>query len=153
MAGYKSLLNKQYFLEKDLQMAIINACKKKYGKNVWVYKTHDMCRIGIPDLLICMQGQFIAIELKRTKQEPWKKYPPAWKMKTCIPLHPPSLHSKSKGGRPRGAATRPEPVAPIQLHNLRMINQAGGTGFAAHDFQVVMDKLDKIWQSVRLFGV
>ena len=32
--------------------------------NVWVYKSSDKFRSGIPDILICDNGAFVAIELK-----------------------------------------------------------------------------------------
>jgi hypothetical protein len=36
---------------------------KKLPK-VWVLKTHEKVRRGVPDLLICACGHFVAIELK-----------------------------------------------------------------------------------------
>jgi hypothetical protein len=33
-------------------------------KDAWVYKTADRVKCGIPDILICKNGLFIAIELK-----------------------------------------------------------------------------------------
>lgn len=33
-------------------------------KEAWVYKTSDMWRSGIPDIIICHNGRFYAIELK-----------------------------------------------------------------------------------------
>jgi hypothetical protein len=37
--------------------------KKKF-KNIWFVKTQMVVKRGIPDLLICLNGWFIAIELK-----------------------------------------------------------------------------------------
>jgi len=37
--------------------------KKEYPQ-AWVYKPQDLCRSGIPDLIICLFGFFCAIELK-----------------------------------------------------------------------------------------
>lgn len=31
---------------------------------VWTYKTSDRVKCGIPDILLCKEGRFIAIELK-----------------------------------------------------------------------------------------
>jgi len=33
----------------------------------WVLKTQERGRHGVPDMLVCFQGQFIAIELKTDK--------------------------------------------------------------------------------------
>jgi len=38
--------------------------RKTYGKKCWFYKTNDRFRVGIPDLLLCLEGRLIAIELK-----------------------------------------------------------------------------------------
>jgi Holliday junction resolvase len=35
--------------------------------NAWVYKAADRVKRGIPDLILCVRGQFLAIELKRDK--------------------------------------------------------------------------------------
>jgi len=50
-------------LEKD----IVNAIKKMLITNgAWVVKTHGSIHTaGLPDLLACYQGQFIALEVKR----------------------------------------------------------------------------------------
>ena len=32
--------------------------------HTWVYKTQDRTRSGIPDLILCLRGLFVAIELK-----------------------------------------------------------------------------------------
>lgn len=37
--------------------------KKNYPR-AWIYKPSDFIHSGIPDLLICIDGLFIAIELK-----------------------------------------------------------------------------------------
>jgi hypothetical protein len=35
----------------------------------WVYKTNDVSRRGIPDILLCVRGNFIAIELKKSEKD------------------------------------------------------------------------------------
>jgi hypothetical protein len=44
--------------------------KKKYGKRIWFLgvETHDNRR-GIPDVLVCLNGHFIALEFKRSIKE------------------------------------------------------------------------------------
>lgn len=49
--------------EKD----IVNAIKKALNeKGAWVVKTHGSPHLaGLPDILVCYQGRFIALEVKR----------------------------------------------------------------------------------------
>ena len=44
--------------------------KKKKLDNLWVLKTQEKTRKGVPDLLICANGKFVAIELKAYKKNP-----------------------------------------------------------------------------------
>ena len=41
---------------------------KKIPRSWWI-KTQQMATIGIPDILGCVNGRFVAIELKRSKQQ------------------------------------------------------------------------------------
>ena len=44
---------------------------KTFFKDAWILKTNERGRAGVPDLLICIKGAFVAIELKRNvKSEP-----------------------------------------------------------------------------------
>lgn len=54
-------------LEAELQEKSIKEIRKKYGMNVWIFKTHDQCRVGVPDIVMCFYGHFVAIELKRPR--------------------------------------------------------------------------------------
>ena len=36
----------------------------------WVLKTQEIARKGVPDVLICRGGDFIAVELKRDNEKP-----------------------------------------------------------------------------------
>lgn len=36
---------------------------------VWILKTQERARRGVPDLLICIRGRFVAIELKTDEGE------------------------------------------------------------------------------------
>ncbi len=51
-------------LEKDFQ----NFVNKKLRtlKNTWFVKIADRAKKGIPDYLLCVDGRFIAIEIKRS---------------------------------------------------------------------------------------
>jgi hypothetical protein len=56
-------------LESVLQNKVIPKIKEIYGEDVWVYKTHDQCRIGVLDVILCFYGHFVSFELKRKKKE------------------------------------------------------------------------------------
>lgn len=57
--------------ESNIKKQAIALIKKKFP-SVWVYKTTDRWVSGIPDLLLCQNGQLIAIELKRKGEKPKK---------------------------------------------------------------------------------
>jgi hypothetical protein len=38
-------------------------------KNTWVYKASDRSKKGIPDIVMCVDGTFVAMELKRSEKE------------------------------------------------------------------------------------
>ena len=50
-------------LETQLKKRVLQFFKKEYPE-AWIYKASDRFTAGIPDLLICAQGKFYAIELK-----------------------------------------------------------------------------------------
>lgn len=54
--------------ETKFQNRVLKDLKKL--DNLWVLKTQEKTRKGVPDLLICANGHFVAIELKATKKEP-----------------------------------------------------------------------------------
>ena len=37
---------------------------------IWVLKTQERSVLGIPDLIICVKGRFVSIELKRSGEKP-----------------------------------------------------------------------------------
>ena len=98
--------------ENRLQEDIIKKIREIYGDNVWVFKTHDQCRVGIPDLIICFFGHFVAIELKRAK-------------------HPTTQFADRD-------------LTPLQRYNLKQINKARGSGFVGRRVQNIIDRLNKI---------
>ncbi len=49
--------------EKELKNRVIRFIKKRYPE-AWIYKAADRFTSGIPDLLLCKQGRFYAVELK-----------------------------------------------------------------------------------------
>ena len=49
--------------EAQLKRKVVLYIRENYP-NVWVYCPADFIASGIPDILICLQGRFIAIELK-----------------------------------------------------------------------------------------
>ena len=57
--------------ETRLKNKVIQFIKREYP-GVWVYKTADRWTSGIPDLLLCIEGRFYAIELKVGRNQPTK---------------------------------------------------------------------------------
>ena len=112
-------------LESILQKRTIEAIKNKYGKDVWVYKTNDQCRIGIPDIILCFYGHFVSIELKRRNKRALKKGESV-------------LNSDND-------------VTKIQKYNIKKINVAGGSGFVGRSARTIIEKLDKIRNSILYF--
>ena len=60
--------------ELDLKNEIhdrLKVCQKR-GLRLWFVKIHGhgMQRPGIPDYLICLEGRFVAVELKRPGENP-----------------------------------------------------------------------------------
>ena len=49
--------------EKRLKEKVLRMLKSEF-RDAWVYKTSDRWRSGIPDILICHKGCFVATELK-----------------------------------------------------------------------------------------
>ena len=45
----------------------------KATPNSWWFKTQQIATIGIPDILGCVNGRFVAIELKRDQREAGKR--------------------------------------------------------------------------------
>ena len=52
-------------LEKNFKLIVQRDLKKL--PNIWVLKTNERGRAGVPDLIVCWEGNFIAIELKRSQ--------------------------------------------------------------------------------------
>ena len=49
--------------ETRLKEKVLAMLKKEF-RDAWVYKTSDRWKSGIPDVLVCREGRFFAIELK-----------------------------------------------------------------------------------------
>lgn len=54
--------------ETKFQNKVLKDLKKL--DNIWVLKTQEKTRKGVPDLLICAKGKFVAIELKAYQKNP-----------------------------------------------------------------------------------
>ena len=59
--------------ESQLKRKIILYIKENYS-NCFVYCPHDFTMSGIPDILICLHGRFIAIELKMKDKNKGSKF-------------------------------------------------------------------------------
>ena len=112
-------------LERDLQINLIKAIKDLYGDDAWVFKTHDQVRVGIPDLLICFYGHFVAIELKRQPRKAKRVDDPI-----------------------RQETEEYKDLSKLQKFNLMMINRAGGSAFPGRYFNEIMMRLAKIHETV-----
>jgi len=55
--------------ESQLKEKVIRYIRKSYP-SAWLYKSADRWTSGIPDLIICINGKFMAIELKVGKNKP-----------------------------------------------------------------------------------
>lgn len=58
--------------ETRLQSRIQKALKDKYGKDIWLAKIYvgPFQQAGIPDLLCCVRGTFVALEVKMPGEWP-----------------------------------------------------------------------------------
>ena len=115
-----------YFRERDLQIDLIKAIKNLYGDDVWIFKTNDQCRVGIPDLIICFYGHFVAIELKRQ---------PRKAMRVDDPVE-------------RDEVAEYKDLTKLQKYNLMLINRSGGSAFPGRYFNEIMMRLAKIHETV-----
>ncbi|MFA6100376.1 MAG: hypothetical protein WC750_05945 [Patescibacteria group bacterium] len=128
-------------LESDLQIQLIKAIKQQYGDDAWVFKTHDQCRVGIPDLLICFYGHFVAIELKR----PMLGRNGSRQYRAATPAT--QWHTNETKDKQNWTD-----VTEMQKYNIIKINRAGGSAFAGRYFNEIMLRLEKIFQSLHLIG-
>ena len=55
--------------EAVLRRRIVTAIKRQYPQ-AWEYHPCDRFRVGVPDELLCINGRFIALEIKRHGQHP-----------------------------------------------------------------------------------
>lgn len=54
-----------YKKEKDLQAAVKKAIIENYGSDVWYFHPRTSTEKGLPDIVLCFYGIFVAIELKK----------------------------------------------------------------------------------------
>lgn len=88
--------------ESSIQKAILNILNAR--KDTWAVKTVTTNRNGTPDILACIRGRFVAIEVKTAKGV----------------------------------------VAPLQHHQINLINNTGGIAMVARNTQEVKDMLTAI---------
>lgn len=56
--------SKPYKTGSQIQSAILDYVRHKCGKNVLAYKVEIASERGVPDLLCCIDGTFVGIEIK-----------------------------------------------------------------------------------------
>ena len=54
-------------LEKTFQARVQRQLKTL--PNTWFFKAAERARVGIPDIIACVNGQFVGLELKRSDKE------------------------------------------------------------------------------------
>ncbi len=64
---------KSFANEQDFKTELCNQIKRRYGNDVVYFKINDSCLKGLPDLMLCFFGRFVAIECKNGKT-PSKKH-------------------------------------------------------------------------------
>lgn len=57
--------------ESDLTRSVAQMIRREFS-DVWFYKVNDRFTSGLPDLLLCVEGQLYGIELKIGKNKPTK---------------------------------------------------------------------------------
>jgi hypothetical protein len=63
--GHRESKQRPPVLEKNFQAKVVK--KLKTLKNTWFYKASDRVKNGIPDIIACVDGAFVALELKRAE--------------------------------------------------------------------------------------
>lgn len=121
-----------YRREKDLQEKLIANIKETYRENAWIFKTHDQCRVGIPDLIICFYGHFLAIELKRRPRKALRV-------------------GDARRKEHRNPELEDKDVTQMQRYNIKKINRAQGSAFVGRDIPKIMEKLEKIRDALLYF--
>ncbi|QGH73013.1 MAG: VRR-NUC protein [Siphoviridae sp. ctCJE6] len=56
--------------ESALTREILRKIRLELGGDVWFYKSSDRFNKGIPDIIMCLRGRFVAIEIKRPCEKP-----------------------------------------------------------------------------------
>lgn len=54
--------------ETKFQKKVLSDLKKL--PNIWILKTQERARRGVPDILLCCNGTFVALELKASPKSP-----------------------------------------------------------------------------------
>ena len=112
--------------EAALQDSVIKKIKEKYHPYVWIYKSHDLCTVGIPDMIMCLHGHFIAIELKTDKRS-----------------------AKYQGDVSHLHVDLTQKASPLQKYNVKQINDAGGSAFIGYNVEQIKDKIERILASLK----
>lgn len=129
---------RDYFYEVELQEKVLEQIEKNYGSNVWILKTCELVRVGVPDIIICFFGHFVAIELKR-KHKPRIRKPTATERVGMRREKEEVLGSLS---------IEEQKKFPLQFYNIKKINAAGGSAFFGREVGWIMDRLERIRRSI-----
>ena len=89
-------------LEKHLVTKIIKTLRAEYGGSYWLKIPGNAYMAGVPDILGCVEGNFIAIEVKRSDTS-----------YTVTPRQEANLAQIATAGGTSGVATSPEEALEI----------------------------------------
>jgi hypothetical protein len=60
-----STKTKVFTKESQLQKKLKETIIARFKKDVWYYHPCDRTRVGVPDIIMCLKGSFVAIEVKK----------------------------------------------------------------------------------------
>ena len=109
--------------ESRLYLKAIERIKETYKDNIWFYGIENPSKLGLPNIIMCFYGHFVAIELRRKSytQKVGERFDPKY----------------------TDASTTAS-----QKKNIKDINRAQGSCFVAYDTTMLMERLHKIKMSL-----
>jgi hypothetical protein len=107
--------------EKAIERAILDMLSMM---GAWVFKVHGHLgqRPGVPDILACLNGQFIAIEVKAPEGE---------------------VVHYGRDGKPRVRRLKGGELTELQRIEIQRIQSAGGIAFVARSLEDVVEQLHR----------
>lgn len=139
-------------LESTFHRNVIKDIRAKYRDEVWFYKTCDRVHVGLPDIIMCFFGHFVAIELKRTDnkkitaiKETIKKTPEYLSIDPKDWITQRDVAKKIKR-KIENKVWKISGITPAQNYIIHKINSAGGTAFGANSRSEIMSRLARLYE-------